>query len=107
MRDEHLEAWAGVRADSLPRAGTIELNKRKHVVRVADLVLFRNARGERNVLHSAFDLELPRGLAVYARNDASAPRLPLLGLRTLVHNRLTATIDGQRMRLSIYRRGWP
>src|SRR5437868_6619093 len=107
MREEHLEAWAGVRAESLPRDGTIELNKRKHVVRVANLVLFSNVRGMRDVLRSPFELKLPRGVAIYARNDASAPRLPLLGLRTLVHNRLITTIDGQRMRLSIYRRAWP
>ena len=104
MKQEHLESWAGVRADSLRRTGTIEINKRRQVVRVAELAIFRNAPGERDVLRLPFVLKLPRGLAVYAKNDATAPRLPLLGLRTLVHNRLTATIDASRMRLSIHSR---
>jgi hypothetical protein len=103
IREEQLEAWAGVQAGSLPRAGTIEINRRKQVVRVADLALWRNSTRQRDVLRGPFNLELPRGIAVYTRNEPMAPRLPLLGMRTFVHNRLAVKIDGRRLTVTINR----
>jgi hypothetical protein len=103
IREEQLESWAGIHADSLPRAGTIEINNRKQIVRVADLALLRNIPNQRDMFRGFFELALPRGIAVYARNEPTAPRLPLLGLRALVHNRLAVKIDGRRMRVKISR----
>jgi len=101
VREEQLNRWAQIDVNSLPRAGTIEINKRKHAVLEAGLALYRNKRGQRDEVSGTTLLDLPRGFAVYAVGDALAPRLPLLGLRTLVHNRLTTKIDGRRLLISI------
>lgn len=48
---------------------------------------------------------MPEGIALHVPGDPGAPRLPLLGLRALVDNRLRAIIDGSRRHVSIGR-GW-
>ena len=49
-------------------------------------------------------LEMPQGISVF--KDGEAPRLPLLGLRTIVANRLRLVIDGFQREVTLKTRGW-
>ncbi len=51
------------------------------------------------------DVETLKVIGRATLNDPLAPRLPVLGLRALAHNKLYTTIDGNRMSVSI-RCGW-
>ena len=48
-------------------------------------------------------LEMPQGISVM---DEDAPRLPLIGLRTLVSNKLKLRIDGDRRQVALNTKGW-
>jgi hypothetical protein len=39
---------------------------------------------------------MPQGISVFQEGSTAAPRLPLIGLRTLISNRLKLVIDGKR-----------
>ena len=52
----------------------------------------------------SYPLEMPQGISVFPEGDA--PRLPLIGLRTIVANRLTLVIDGDRRYATLKTKGW-
>jgi hypothetical protein len=52
-----------------------------------------------------FRLRLKEGIGVYPDDDNPA-RLPILGLRALVRNDLTLTIDGRRREVTLKSGGW-
>jgi hypothetical protein len=79
LRAEHLQQWAGVSAKQL---GMVSINGYPIPIAQADLVL------------EGSTLALPDGIAVYPANVPFAPRLPTLGLRALVRNRIRVLIDG-------------
>lgn len=54
---------------------------------------------------SPYCLELPRGIAVYP-TEGEFPRLPLLGLRALISNRLHLAVDGGRGEAWLRSRHW-
>ena len=49
-------------------------------------------------------LEMPQGISVF--EDEKAPRLPLIGLRTIVANKLMLMIDGDRRQATLKAKGW-
>ena len=47
---------------------------------------------------------MPQGISVYEEGDA--PRSPLIGLGTIVANKLVLVIDGDRRRVTLRTKGW-
>jgi hypothetical protein len=47
---------------------------------------------------------MPQGISVVEEGDA--PRLPPIGLRTVVGNKLTLVIDGDRRQATLKTKGW-
>jgi hypothetical protein len=57
-------------------------------------------------LLNRLELEMPEGLTVYPESAPNPARLPILGLRALVRNRLTLIINGKRRELTLKTPGW-
>jgi hypothetical protein len=47
---------------------------------------------------------MPQGISVF--DEAGAPRLPLIGLRTIVADKLKLVIDGDRRQAALKTKGW-
>jgi hypothetical protein len=109
IQEQHLVDWAGLQPDRFRLLGTLRQAGQRAPLYVAEVWLHRNQPGQRDQLLDAtpYRLVLPRGIAGYPK-DSSGPRLPLLGLRALITNRLHLTIDGakQSTNLRTERRWW-
>jgi hypothetical protein len=46
-------------------------------------------------------LTLEEGIAIYPSDGSKYPRLPLLGLRAIIKNKLKLVIDGKRQQVSL------
>ena len=68
-------------------------------------MLHRNSPGQPTLRGDVFALEMPQGISLMP--DDFAPRLPLIGLRTLVSNKLRLKIDGERRHVTLKTKGWP
>jgi hypothetical protein len=102
IREEQLIRWAGLRPEALRPVGHLRHEGRRLPLHAADVWLHPNRPGHRDQFldRPPFRLELPRGIAVYP-SDSRFPRLPLLGLRALISNRLHLAIDGARALASL------
>jgi len=96
IREEHLIRWAGLRPESLRLLGNIRQEGSRFPLFGGDVWLYRNQRGKRDQLLNTppHRLILPRGVAVYP-TGSSYPRLPLLGMRAILSNRLRLVVDGK------------
>jgi hypothetical protein len=79
MAEQQFRDWVGL---ALRVRGTVRVNKQMVPLVEADLQL------------GGVLLRMPEGISVYPANAAFAPRLPLLGLRSLVRNNLRVEIHG-------------
>lgn len=79
IRDQHVRDWTGL---ALRKTGVVKINGVIVPVAVADIEL------DGKVLSN------PDGIVVYPDNIRFAPRLPVLGLRTLVLNNVEIVIRG-------------
>ena len=78
---------------------------RKLVIQyAADVRVHRNIPGREALRGDSYALEMPQGISVMAEEDA--PRLPLIGLRTIIANKLKLLIDGDRRRVTLKTAGW-
>jgi hypothetical protein len=86
--------------------GSIHEGDRRVPLFAGKLWLHPNRPGNREIMRpaKAHSLTLAEGIAVYP--GATYPRLPLLGLRALVQNRLKLTIDEDRVFLRTRRKWW-
>lgn len=82
ISDALLRAWTDL---SLPSVGTTRVNGQPVPLAVADI----EVEGHR--------LRLLDGIAVFPRGHPGITRLPLVGLRALVQNRLRVLIDGDEV----------
>lgn len=96
ISEGHLSRWSGV---VLRRIGELEMDGMRVVQYAADVRLHRNVRGQTTLRGDSVPLEMPQGITVLP--DKHAPRLPLIGLRTLVANKLRLVIDGKRRDVTI------
>jgi hypothetical protein len=71
----------------------------------AELFIHRNQPGRRE-LAGTYRLKMDGGMAVVPDELPIAPRLPLLGIQTILGNRLKLLIDGDRRRVTLRTRGW-
>jgi hypothetical protein len=82
--------------------GTAREGSRSLTLHAATVWLHRNVPGRREVKDTTpFPLQLPGGIAIYPSDGFDYPRLPLLGLRAILKNKLTFTIDGKREHASL------
>jgi hypothetical protein len=105
IKEELLQSWTGMRSRELQTVGWARVNKQLVELKEADVAIFPNAPGRRDLSRGAapYVLSLPEGIAVHRADDPISPRLPLLGMRALVTNRLRLVIDAHRMEVSIER----
>lgn len=57
-------------------------------------------------VHGPYPLDMKGGIIVYP-NDDNPARLPILGLRAIVQNELTLTVDGKGRMVVLKAPGWP
>ncbi len=95
LQRQHLIRWAGLHPEQLDQIGHIRHSGQRVPIYAADVWIHRNQRGERDRLTGSapFRLALSRGIAVHA-DESRYPRLPVLGLRALITNRLDLAISG-------------
>jgi hypothetical protein len=79
LREEHFQQWVQLPAK---RIGTVSINGHPVPTVQVDLVL------------EGKTLPLRDGIAVYPPQNPFAPRLPTIGLRALVRNKVRLVIDG-------------
>lgn len=110
IQEDHLIRWAGMDPRTLSRLGEIRLGNDRLPLLEANVRIFPNVRGKRDVAAGGAPLclELDAGVAVYPRSAAAQPRLPLLGLRAMRLAGLRLNIDCQALSVSIRtsRRFW-
>ncbi len=102
IREEHL-AWAGLTSSAIRRHGQVHIGNQTVPLLAANVWLHRNKPGERDTFAKGkpISLELPEGIIVYPGGVPNVARLPTLGLRALVSNRLHLTIDGAALLVSL------
>jgi len=105
IKVEHLESWTGLHAHEIQTIGHARVNKQFVELKDAAVAVYSNTPGKRDALleKSPYRLMLPEGIAVHRASDPFAPRLPLLGVRTMVTNQLRITINGSRKQVSLER----
>ncbi len=96
-----LKRWSGA---SLKRIGELEIGHQRVVQYAADVRMHRNVPGRAALRGDSYPLEMPQGISVFEEGDA--PRLPLIGLRTIVANKLMLVIDGDRRQVTLKTKGW-
>jgi hypothetical protein len=103
IREDHLMQWARVNPRLLPPLRRVRVSGQQVTLFEANIWLHPNQRGMRDefVQQSPYSLELAGGIAVFPRTTSIAPRLPLIGLRSLVEANLQLALDGENCRVSI------
>jgi hypothetical protein len=96
-----LKRWSGA---SLKRIGELEIGHQRVVQYAADVRVHRNVPGRAALQGDSYPLEMPQGISVFEEGDAQ--RLPLIGLRTIVANKLRLLIDGDRRQVTLKTKGW-
>ena len=95
----------GVLSEScLKRIGELEIGHQQVVQYAADVRVHRNVPGRAALRGDSYPLEMPQGISVF--EDGDAPRLPLIGLRAIVANKLTLVVDGDRRQATLKTKGW-
>jgi hypothetical protein len=112
LRLEHLTKWAGYDLRSFTRLGFAN-STRGFIERVgANIWLYRNVRGSRELVrNNPLLIEIDGGIQVLLPPPPGAvdarPEEPLIGMRALITNQLELRVDGKRRQFSLYcRRKW-
>ena len=103
IRESHLLEWAGINTNAMREFGKIRVAGEFASQRLANLYMHRNIPGKRDESgdHAPFFLSMTKGIAVCPDNHPRAPRLPLLGLHSLIENKLILKVDGVRNEISL------
>ncbi len=102
MQEAHLKRWAGINPQSLPISKVVREGNRSPALRAASVWIHRNESGTRNLRGAdPYPLSLEEGMATYPPDGSDYPRLPLLGLRAILKNKLKLIIDGKRNHVSL------
>ena len=103
-----LARWFGMRTEGMELLKIVRERDRQVPLHAAWLWVYPNLRGDRHRLAEcpAYRLSIPMGIAVHSGDDGF-PRLPLVGIRTLVDNDLVFKIRGRRRQATLRsRRSW-
>ena len=107
IQENQLMRWAGLHPRSLPLLGAMREGGRAPTLRFANVWIHRNRSGTRDIKGGEpFLLSLKEGIAIYPDDGMSYPRLPLLGLRSIINNNLKLVIDGKRKYVSLSTSAW-
>jgi len=107
IQENQLIRWAGLHPQSLPLLGAMREGGRAPSRRFANLWIHRNRFGSRDLTGGEpLLLSLKEGIAIYPDDGTSYPRLPLLGLRSIINNYLKLVIDGKRKHVSLSSPFW-
>lgn len=100
IRQQRYDRWT---LSPIPRRGQVRIGGMVVPLLDANLWLWPNDAGRTTASdREPFLLELPEGIAVYPDDFVSPPRLPTLGLRAILRNKLRVVIDGSKRHVSIY-----
>jgi hypothetical protein len=107
IRERHLVDWARVPPGLLPQRGSIRIEGQEYPLHLAAVWLHPNQPGHRDRFadRPPYRLELREGIAVHP-GAGDFPRLPLLGLRALVRNKLHFTMDPERCLVNLRTPDW-
>jgi hypothetical protein len=108
IQEEQLVRWAGLRTDDLSLGrGDVRHRGRRLTLRAATLWIHPNERGswERVTGRLPYRLDFAEGILVYPLGE-DFPRLPLLGLRAIIRNRLRLTVEGDKGLVSLRSGPW-
>ena len=103
IREEQLMQWARVNPRLLPPLRRIRVSGQQVTLFEANIWLHPNRYGMRDEFTPGppYSLELGGGIAVFPDTMSIAPRLPLVGVRSLVQAKLHLSLDGRNCRVSI------
>jgi hypothetical protein len=108
IQEELLTRWAGLRLDALGLGrGNVRQQAVRLPLRAAHLWLHPNEPGhwDRVAGRPPHRLHVPEGILVYPAGS-NFPRLPLLGLRAILRNRLHLAVNGRTGRVSLKSGSW-
>jgi hypothetical protein len=100
IAERQIARWSGA---GLKRIGELEIDRVRVVQHAADVRMHRNVSGKAELTGESYPLEMPQGISVLP--DEQAPRLPLIGLRAIIANKLRLLIDGERRQVTL-KTGW-
>jgi hypothetical protein len=104
IRTEHFERWARL---SLRQRGKVRIQGAEVPLLAGSVWIRPNRRGTADLAEGqAVRLEMHEGLIVFPENAPNPARLPILGLRALVRNRLKLIINGKRREVTLKTSGW-
>jgi hypothetical protein len=103
ITETQLAQLAGLRSRQFKLIGTTRLMGEKLWQLQGDLRLHRNRPGTRELGEGELLLALAEGFTLAPEGSS---RLPLLGLRAIVSNRLSLRIDGERRQVTLRTQGW-
>jgi hypothetical protein len=108
LREEHLVRWTGIRPEDLGLGrGEVLHAGRRFPLQAAQLWVHPNKPGHWDQLSGAapYLLEVPEGIVV-SPPTSTFPRLPLVGLRAIVRNKLDLVVKGKSGMVSLKSRPW-
>ena len=103
ITESQLVHWAGLRPSQFKLIGTTRLKGERLWQLQGELRVHRNRSGTRELAEGSLPLTLTEGFTLAAEGSS---RLPLIGLRAIVSNRLVLRIDGRRRLVTLRSRGW-
>jgi hypothetical protein len=102
IQEAQLTRWAGLHSQALLPMGSMREGGRTPSCYRAHVWIHRNRTGMRDLRDGEpFRLDLDEGIMIYADDGSDYPRLPLLGLRAIIKNKLKLAIDGKRQHASL------
>jgi hypothetical protein len=103
ITESQLAHWTGLRSRQFRLIGTTRLKGEKLWQLRGDLRLHRNKPGTRELGQGSLALVLAEGFTLAPEGSS---RLPLIGLRAIVSNRLMLRIDGKRRQVTLWNQRW-
>jgi hypothetical protein len=107
IQEDHLRKWAGIHPASLPSLRLMREGGRTASLRLETVWVHLNQLGRRELRGvTPVKLKLEEGIAIYPSEESNYPRIPTLGLRAILKNKLKLVIDGKRNHVSLRTSFW-
>jgi hypothetical protein len=103
LTHRQLLQWSGA---ELRQIGEATVDRETVPQFAADVHIHCNLPGRHGLRGNTYLLAMDQGISVMPDGHIAAPRLPLLGLRAILSNRLSLRIDGKRRRVTLRTQDW-